>query len=636
MNVTPPGRDGSEGGGDLVLGRQVLVVVIIVALAAVVLAVGPARALHPRGTFVKYVEATTHPDNAREQDYSPLYLGLFRALYPGGGRSLVRAVQVVLFAVTCVCVSLAVGLQNGWIWGLMAGLVAASYRPFLVYVGVLEPESLLLFLLAGAVASGVWARRVLRADLNPDERRWPWRALVVLSLILLALAATTRPQYVLLIPVWTLWLAGASPRLRVKVLVWGAVGACLIVAPAAILQLAHHGDLSVMDPGTVFYEGNGPQSHSGTYVVPELVRVLQRGSGCADCAHVEYRRVASVVAGRRLSRTEANRYWVSLALASFRADPARGCRRLMSKTVLAIAPYELQGLLNAAELDRSLRRVLPWGFLPLLVAAISLIPAIWRKRAALLGPLALIVLAWTTQVVFYPSARQRLPLALAVLMIVGSSVRTLPRRRLRSAVLLGLGLLVGTGVTWWSAPVAAYDEAQVDLWFGAAPPGPGARAAEAFDGRGWRPETTRVAEALALMRSAGSQVDGIGLAGALRQCLDEGARFPAWMRGRAAHGLARIALSEGRLSAARQWASVAVRQDPGFLPGVALARLLTLGRCPRPSEPAPAVAGSDPLSTRFALAMEARVTYGPACAGSVMAPLLVSFPDLDRALQGRR
>lgn len=616
--------------------RRAVAVAVVVALAAVVLAVGPARALHRRGTFVKYVEAATHPDIAREQDYSPLYLGLFRLVYAGGGRTLVRAVQVALFAITCVCVAFAVGLQAGWVWGLVSGLVAASYRPFLVYVGVLEPEALLLFLLGAALALGVWARWSLRSGARHQGHRWPQRTLVVLSLILVSLAATTRPQYLVLVPVWILWLAEASPKPRAGVIVWGVVAACAVVVPAATLQLVHHGDLSVMDPGTVFYEGNGPQSPSGTYVVPELVRLLEKQAGCADCAHVEYRRVASVVAGRSLSRTEANRYWAVLALTGLRAHPARACRRLAAKAALAIAPYDFHGLLNAAEQDRLLRRVLPWGFLPLLVAAVWLIPAIWAKRGALLGPLALIVLAWATQVVFYPSARQRLPLALGVLVIVGSSVSGLRRRRLTSVLFLTAGLVVGTGVTWWSVPVAAYDEAQIEQWFGGSSAGLGGRLAGIFDGRAWRPELTDVAAALVRISDLGSWPEGVELEGALRRCSTETAGFPAWMRGRAAYGLARIALSEGRLPAARHWASASVRLTPGFLSAAALARQLDLGRCPQPTDPGPSVAGADPLSVRLAMAMEASLTYGPECARSLAAPLLKSLPALDRMVAGER
>lgn len=606
--------------------RRKLIAGGAVAALALALALGPARGLNPPGSFTKYTEAAAHPDPSRDRDYSPLYLSFVRTLYPVGGAVLVRATQAAAFTAVAIAIWFAVGAEAGWRWGLLAGLAAASYRPFLTYVAVLEPENLLLFLLAVAVAAGVGARRAL-GGWGRGAVRWPRAAApIALAMASVALAGAIRPQYLALVPVWSVWIGMAGGKRWPRVAAGTAVAAALVLAPVLGRQLARFGTLTVMDPGTVLYEGNGPQSSAGVYSPPLVVKALERQSGEADSAHVEYRRVASAAAGAPLSSGEVNRFWIRLAVEGMRDAPVAAGRRLLSKCLLAVAPYEIHDLANAADLDRKLRRWIPWGFLPLLVGLLMVVPELPARWRTVLGPLAVIALVWAVQIVFYPSARYRLPLALGALVVGPTLAAGAKARRLRTAA--GLALAGSILVTWVAAPVAAEHEAVVSSWLGPTRSGPGERAAALLDGRSWRPEVGRLADALVLLGERGWPPESVRWAGLLRRHGDCAGGVPDWMCGRAAYGMARISVGQGRRDEALRWAKLAAARAPGDAAAVALERLLAAGRCPDRWEDAWRVPGISEQEMRFAVARESLQLYGPACARGMAGPLIETFPEL--------
>ncbi|HEX5760863.1 MAG TPA: tetratricopeptide repeat protein, partial [Thermoanaerobaculia bacterium] len=307
-------------------------------------------------------------------------------------------------------------LAGGW-WGLGAGLAAAAYRPFLVHAGVHEPETAIVFCLAVAVFAGVLARK----SSGKERRSWRWSLVAGLSL---GAAALLRPQHLLLVPIWALWIGAARPRET------GASGrrsslpslfvllaALAVVAPFSLARWRATGSLAVMNPGPVFYEGNGPGALGLRRWAPAAVLALERmHPQASDYGHVAYRRIAAAALGRPVTPAESNRYWSGLARQTIAAWPGRAAARGARKALFAVMPYEAHDLVVAEHLDRRLRARLPWGFALLAVALPWTLLARRDRLADLAGPLAIAALAAAVQVAFYASARQRLPPALGVLL----------------------------------------------------------------------------------------------------------------------------------------------------------------------------------------------------------------------------
>ena len=603
-----------------------------VAVLALWAALDLAHATRPPGYFSKYPAAAQRTDaelGARALDFSPLYLALHRALRSLGGTEAVLRVQAGLHAATATLVAATVALAAGTAWGAAAGAAAAPEGPFMVYAGVLEPECLLLFVLAAALLLGEVARR------TANERRG--RLLAVAAGVTLGCAALGRPQLALLAPAWALAIGGGSRRRRGWAVATVVGSAAFVVAAVLSQRDASYGTPVIMNPGPVLWEGNHPGTLGAVGEAPELVKLAEAGTGAeGDFAHVVYRRVAAAAAGGEPDAAASNRYWSGLAREHARARPGEALRTLARKALLALGPYELHDLPEAEEADRRLRRVLPWGF-GVLLALAPLLGGAWReRRAMLICPLAIAVLALATQVVFYASARQRLPLALALLLAapiaLAGSASAAPGRPF--ALIAAGGALVAA-VAWVAAPVAALREGAMSLGLGA--PGGGGEAAAAWlDGRAWRPDERRAADEVLLAAARWRTGDRRGVEERLERLANGVGTGSPWVRSRAACWLARAAAERGDLAAARRWSGAAVAAWPGSLEAHALTEALSrpehaelgcLGWRPQ---------GVDPLSACFALAREVVGISGPAAGERVAAPALAVFPALAGQLAATR
>jgi hypothetical protein len=481
-------------------GRAAAWVALVVFVAALVLALGPARVTSPDSVFPKYLAAAAAPAPEQAErllDYSPLYLSLTRIVASHGWTAVLQ-VQVVLHALTAALVALAVARLAGLGWALAAGLGAAAYRPFLVYAGVHEPESVIVFCLAVAVLAGLAARG--RRNEQPGLPFWLWTTLAAAAL---AAAGLARPQHLLLLPVWAFWMSAGLPR-SLRLRVWGIVLGIglLLVGPVLASRYRATGMLAVMNPGPVFYEGNAPGAIGMARFAPPAVLALERIHPEAfDYGHVAYRRIAAAATGRPASPSSANRYWTGLALEGMRAHPGAALRRLVRKAGLALMPYEAHDLVNAEQNDRRLRLRFPWGF-GLLLVPLAWLPFARRERLAeLAGPLAIGLLALLLQIGLYASARQRLPLALALWVVGPVLASDLVRRRLRGGVrpvlLVLLGLAVSALLGGLTGGVAMLDQLGWDRAVGPVPAAWGERLVAWQEGRALRPVLRQDAVALA-------------------------------------------------------------------------------------------------------------------------------------------
>jgi hypothetical protein len=658
-----PGEGEGRGGkpaaedraGDLAAGAW------LPALGAFAAGLGCALALagvtHPDAIFPKYLAAAAaSPAEQAERllDYSPLYLALVKALLPGG-HAAILAVQAMLHAVTAAAVALTVALLAGRRWAWLGGLGVAAYRPFLVYCGMLEPETVILACLACAMLLGALARWRLGVPAEPAARSetvvptpprasipFATAALVVLAFAALAAAALGRPQHLLLMPVWAWWLAAAvpagGPRRAARRLAWAAAlaVAAAVLGPPLAMRARVTGVPAIMNPGAVFYEGNGPGATGLTRFAPPAAIQLERAHReSVDYGHVAYRRIASAVAGRRLDPLAANRYWTGLAWEAIAARPLAAARRCARKALLALAPYEGHDLLIAERLDRRLRPSLPWGFaVPLL--ALAWLPLSRRGRLVeLAGPLALAALAFAVQAAIYASARQRLPAALALWVVLPALAADLAGGRTSAAVRPLLALLLGPcvalGLAAATARAAVLDQLGWDRLLGRQPASLGEVLCALQDGRLLRPRLRRDAERFAA---------GVALARQRRP--DDSLRVLGPLLG----GRADYTSDDREVGVPQYWAALdllALRhreQAAGMAriawqvrPDDARAGALALRLAGAPeATPWPALAwrlpGCDPVSARLDLAGAAAADGDRPAALAFLRPLAADFPEL--------
>ncbi len=611
-------------------------------LAGLVCAFWVARVTEPEAIFPKYLEAAALSGEElgeRAGDFSPLYLALTRALGTDW-RTMLR-VQAVLHGATAGAVALAVAGLVGLAWGAAAGLLAAVYRPFLVHAGLHEPETGIVFCLAVAVACAVWARRGNRAS----------PALAVASGMALGAAGLLRPQHLALVPVWALWVA--LPRLDddgveharqrfAQAAVAVLLGSLVLLGPFSVARWRGAGSFAVMDPGAVLYEGNGPGATGLRSHAPRAVLALEAAHrGESDYRHVAYRRIAAfATAGRGGAPAEANRYWARLALEGMAEWPREAAARLGRKALLAIAPYEAHDLVVAEQLDRRVRRRLPVGFAVLLAAALWVLLVRRERLGELAGPLAVGALALGVQVVFFASARQRLPLALALLVAGTVAAADLVRDRLRADVrrwfAFALGPAVAAGLAVIAGPWALSDQMAWDEVLGRRADSAGERLTAWQEVRVGREELARdwflFRAGLERLRGGDAHTAVAAFAGLAERGRDfttdeEPLGVPQYW-------LARALLLRGDAALARDVLAVAA-VDHADEPRIrALAALLETPA--GGAAPAVRLRGEDPVSARLLLAEAALVVGRQRLAQELAAPLAADFPELWVAPEARR
>lgn len=408
------------------------------------------------GTFRKYGLAAQQLASGelppeRLVDFSPFYLYLSLAAerwLPRPEAALVGLQMVLAAASVALVFRLLEGRVATWVAAAAAAVMAFD-RHLLVYERILEPEICLIFCLLAFLAC-LEARHDLR-----------WRQVggALLAGVFAALCLAIRPTFLpafLLVPAYTR-LRGDRGR------VW-LYGSLAFAAPLAAMLLlsawraaAVTGDARtpVMNPGTVFFEGNNPLSWGTSAIYPPVVLGLVRHSGeIPDSAHVYYRTVARADAGRELSIAEVNAFWSARAVRFIRDEPGRSVRLLGAKLVRAFHGFRWHDVPLAWKLDGVLAFVpaLPFAVLSAL-ALIGTLFEVGRWRESLLY-YALGMSQLAVMLAFYVSARQRLVLFPALLYFAAVAVERLVRRRGRSWPWLLLTGLLAVSLSLPDDPIA--------------------------------------------------------------------------------------------------------------------------------------------------------------------------------------
>ena len=368
------------------------------------------NSLPDQGYFAKYSIVADqilagHIPRDRLLDFSPLYLWFvvgLRAL--GIGLRGIRPLQIILVSGAALLVAI-VARRFGAIALFAAPIFVLGSRAALVCATDLEPETLILILNAGALACIV-------EDSRPrlSGQRRPV-VLHFLGGLLLGFSAACRPVAVLV----AIGLAIVCRSWRIL------AGTFVPIIVLLIVNVSMTGELTLMDPGTVFYEGMNPSASGYEGVQPRIITELERQSDDPDYLHVAYRLVASRALGRPVTRAESNRYWTGKALAFVRAYPSAALRLVAKKFYFALHSYDAYDLATMVRKNFLLARFpfIPFG----VMVALAIVALLLHVRG--IAPFVVFAAAiGITLVVFYVTARQREAMipSMAVLASAGVAV----------------------------------------------------------------------------------------------------------------------------------------------------------------------------------------------------------------------
>lgn len=302
---------------------------------------------------------------------------------------------------------------------LVAGLIAATYKPFFYYSALLLKAPLMIFLVVLALYL------VIRAA--DDDALWRWLP----AGFLLGLAALTRGNSLLFAPVLGLWILvawrGELPRRIQGVVVLGLGLACAI-GPVTARNWIVGDDLVVLNSqaGQNFYIGHFAGNETGAYVAPPFLRpnpVFEES---------DFAKEALERTGRDMKPSEISNFWLREGLEEIVDDPLRFVRHSFRKVLLLVNRVEIPDNASYAYFAKEVSSMLSWplpGFGFVVCLAAGGVAVSWRNR--LMQLLMLYFLAYASGIVlFFNLSRLRLPLV-PVLILLAATALVFTGRRVR-------------------------------------------------------------------------------------------------------------------------------------------------------------------------------------------------------------
>ena len=393
-------------------GRARWISAFAAAALATVAEIALVHRLPDQGFFAKYVWFAdrilggTIP--ARVGDLSPAYLWLivaFRALHMSVAA--MRDVQIVALGGAALLCGVAARRIAGPIAGIAAAVLVFANRAALVTATELEPETLILLLLAGTLAALAYERMALAG-------------------LLLGIAITARPVAVVALLLVTIWLyvgRALSPSRRAESPPHIFLAAALL--PVLIVLTLNRA--TIMDPGTVLYDSNNPLSTGCAIVLPRIVADLDREGPEPDYLHVAYRLVAARATGQAPSPRLANRYWARKALSWMGTEPLAAARLFATKALLSIQSYDVYDL---ATTWRKAGELAGWPFVPFgALTALAVAALVLRRSRIDLVTVSLFAIASIAVLIaFNVTSRQRDALLAPLAILAGIGVAEMARR----------------------------------------------------------------------------------------------------------------------------------------------------------------------------------------------------------------
>lgn len=403
---------------------------------------------------------------------APLYYYLLGGLYVLLGPNIVvaRLLGGVLGALSCALLARLGFAVAGVRAGLIAGLSAAVYWPFVHFDGLLLTVGLEIFL-----------NTLLLVLLYEAVRRWSG-PLFLAAGVTWGLSALTRPNVLALAPgiaLW-LWMIAARPGLsracspgdtkapganelsigrrrvaRAVLLVF--FGAAVTILPVTIRNYVVSGEwvLIASYGGVNFYIGNNPQADGVAAIVPGTRADWQGG-------FEDTHRIPEQEVGRKLTEGEVSAYWTAKAWDWIRAEPMAWLRLLVLKLRLFWSPVEIPNnqpdWFFARMSGISVIYLITFPIVACLgLAGLTLLGAEWRRWSLLLifaGTYMLTVIA------FFCPGRYRLPVVPVLMLLAAFAlVRAIQLAAARRFARLGvLGAAAGVAALFLSSNPPARDK----------------------------------------------------------------------------------------------------------------------------------------------------------------------------------
>jgi 4-amino-4-deoxy-L-arabinose transferase-like glycosyltransferase len=331
----------------------------------------------------------------------PYFLGIVYKLF-GQSFLIPRLIQLIIGASSCVIIWLiGCNLFDRRV-GLISGIIAALYGPFMYFEAELLITPLIVFLSLCSIYL-----------LIKDKFFWAG--------IILGMAAITRPNillFILFVPLLGYFFVrranheGHHRSLSSLFVPW--IGVFLFVAPVTVRNWAVSKDsvLIASQGGVNFYIGNNPHSNGVTAIVPGT-----RGTwwgGYHDAV-----RMAEISAGRKLKPSEISDFWFKQAFDFIRTQPLASTKLMLRKTCIFWLGWEPPNNQNIG-FFRTYSRLLsmlvwqcgiffPFGLLaPLALCGIFISLREWRKHVFAFG---FILLYMVSVIAFFVCSRFRIPVA---------------------------------------------------------------------------------------------------------------------------------------------------------------------------------------------------------------------------------
>ncbi|MCK4660049.1 MAG: tetratricopeptide repeat protein [Phycisphaerae bacterium] len=374
---------------------------------------------------------------------APAYPYFLAVLYRLGGHHLwlVRGVQIVLGAFSCVLICLAGRRFLGHGAGVVSGVLLALYPPAIFFDGLIQKAALGLFLAA-----------LLLYLLSRTQQHMRATTCAACGLVtgLLALTRENTLLFAGVIPIWMfVRFAGQTYRRRAGLIGLFVGGVALALIPVGLRNFSVGGAfvLTTSQLGTNFYIGNNARADG-------LYAPLVAGRSNPVYERRDAVELAERAVGRTLTPVEVSHYWLDRGWRFVRQDTPAWLRLMVRKWSLVWNHFEVPDAEDMyaygdwSHLLRALGWVLHFGVLvPLAAAGVVL----WWPHRRDLWVLHLLVLAVSGSVtLFYVFGRYRFPLVpLLVLFAGGACVEGYRHWRVRRLRPLVVALVLAVIIALW-------------------------------------------------------------------------------------------------------------------------------------------------------------------------------------------
>jgi tetratricopeptide (TPR) repeat protein len=348
----------------------------------------------------------------------------------------VQIIQHLMGAVSCGIIYLICHRFYGGGVGLIIGLWASLFSPFLFHEGLmLTSAPAILFLLISLYCL------ILTLE-SPKAHTG------LLGGLFLGLAALCRPNLLLLAPVYFIWIVLKDPRTSLKSLVPYALvlGVFLAVFPHTLKNYIVGKDLVLITStgGLTFFLGNNPRA-MGIYNIP-----LELGIRNDPTIHISSHTIAEQKTGKKLKPSEVSGFWFGLGLDFIKDSPTKAVAlfwkkfRLFWNDLEFTITYKYDFFQKYSPLLRGLFQ----SFGPL--AVMGLLGALWilysgTNQEKLLP--ALLFAYMFSVIIFFVTSRLRVPISIFLFLSAGFALKklkdaTLGQRTVAAALSVALILFV--------------------------------------------------------------------------------------------------------------------------------------------------------------------------------------------------